>query len=69
MILASTAAVTWSVAVPTISPDVALTMNVPAVSEVHVPPLSQLALVLLIDQVGVIDISLPAMSKPLAVNV
>ena len=69
MILASAAAVTWSVALPTISPDVALTVKVPAVSEVHVPPLSQLALVLLIDQVGVIDISLPAVSKPLAVNV
>src|SRR5256712_13394099 len=70
VISASTAAVTWSVAVPTISPDVALTMKVPAAVAVQGPLLLQVARVLVLgDQVTEIETSLPTLSKPLAVNV
>src|SRR5439155_18680886 len=70
MILASAPAalVTWSVAVPTISPDVALTVKVPVAVGVQLPLLPQPALVLA-DQVGVIETWLLSVSKPVAVNV
>src|SRR5207244_8692528 len=63
------ALVTWSVAVPTISPDVALTVKVPVAVGVQAPLLPQPAFVLLADQVGVIETSLLSVSKPVAVNV
>ncbi|TMG39296.1 MAG: hypothetical protein E6H88_02325, partial [Chloroflexi bacterium] len=62
-------ALTLSVAVPTISPDVALTVKVPVALGVQVPLLPQPALMLLADQVGVIETSLLSVSKPVAVNV
>src|SRR2546428_7214119 len=62
------ALVTWSVAVPTISPDVALTVKVPVAVGVQAPLLPQPAFVLLADQVGVIETSLLSVSKPVAVN-
>ncbi|TMF66799.1 MAG: hypothetical protein E6I20_03115 [Chloroflexi bacterium] len=70
VILASVtaASVTLSVAVPTISPDVALTVKVPVAVGVQVPLLPQPALALA-DQVGVIETSLLSVSKPVAVNV
>ena len=53
---------------PTISPDVALTVKVPVAVGVQVPLLPQPALVLA-DQFGVIETSLLSVSKPVAVNV
>ena len=62
-------AVTLSVAVPLTSPDVAVTVNLPGAVAVQVPLLLQLAIVVLVDHVGVIEISLPSLSNPVAVNV